>query len=60
MIAVLETWLVPSMSLFVSIDRFKIIHSDDSPSVRKHVCCLYVGDSMSLVQSDVDMLNVAA
>ena len=29
-------------------------------SVRKHGCCLYVGDILSFVQINDDLLNVAA
>ena len=60
-LAVCETWLVPSVSSsFVSIDGFRIVRGDGSQSVRKHGCYLHVGDMLSFVQIEVDLLNVAA
>ena len=60
MLAVFETWLVPSVSSsFVTIYRFRIVR-DGSQSVRKHGCNLYAGDTLSIVQIEVDLLNVAA
>ena len=48
------------MSSFLSIDDFRIVCDDGSQCVRKHGRCLYVGDMLSLVQIDVDLLNVSA
>ena len=61
MLAVCETWLVPSVSSsFVSIGGFRVVRCDGSQSVRKHGCCLYVGVTLPFVQIEVDLLNVAA
>ena len=50
-LAVCETWLVPSVSsLFVSINGLRIVRGDGSQYVRKHGCCLYVGDMLSFVR----------
>ena len=32
---------------------------DGSQSVREHGCCLFVGDTLSFVKIEVDLLNVA-
>ena len=60
-LAVCETLLVSSVSFsFVSIGGFQIVRGDGSQSVRKQGCCLYVGDTLSFVQIEVNLLNVAA
>ena len=58
-VAVCETWLVPSVYSFVAVDGFHILRGDCSQSVRKHGCCLYVAKSLSFVQVDVGFINVA-
>ena len=47
-------------SSFVSIDWFRLVHGDGSQSVRKHGCSLYVGDLLSFLQVDVDLINFVA
>ena len=37
-----------------------IVRGDISESVRKHGCCLYVGNSLSFVQIEVRLPNIAA
>ena len=60
-IAVCEILLLPSVSSsFVSFNGFQVVCGDGSLFVRKHGCCLYVGDSLAFVQIDVDLLNVVA
>ena len=60
-VAVCETWLIPSVSYsFVSIDGFRVVRGDGSLFVRKPGCCLYVRDSLALIQIDVDLPNVVA
>ena len=60
-VAVSEASLVPLVSSsFVSIDEFHVVCGDCSESVRKHGCCLYVGNSLSSVQIEFRLLNVAA
>ena len=58
-VAVCETWLVPTVSSFVAVDGFHVLRGDGSQSVRKHGCCLYVVKSLPLVQVDVCFINVA-
>ena len=56
-----ETSLVPLVfSSFVFIDGFQVVRGDGSESVWKHGYCLYVGYSLSFIQIEVELLNVAA
>ena len=60
-VAVCETWLIPSVSSsFISIDGFRVARGDSSLFVRKHGCCLYVRDSLAFIQMGVDLPNVVA
>ena len=45
--------------IFCCIDGCQSVHRDESQSVRKHGCCMYVADSLLFVRSDVDLINVA-
>ena len=56
-VAVCETWLVPTVSSFVAVDGFHVLWGDGSLSVRKHGCCLYVAKSLSFVQVDVGIVR---
>ena len=56
MVAVCETRPLPSVSSsFVSIEEFNVVRRNGSDSVRKHGCCLYVGNSLSFVQIEVGL-----
>ena len=39
-VAVCETWFIPSISSFVAIDGLQVVRGDGSDSFRKYKCCM--------------------
>ena len=59
LLAISETWLLESIpSSFVDVPGFKFYRGDVHGSVRKHGAGLYVADTLSCVQVEVDLPNV--
>ena len=52
--------MVPSVSSsFIAVDGLQVVRGDDSDSIRKRGCCLYVADSLLFVPVEVNFFNVA-